>query len=116
MVTPTIIQAMRNQRGIPYLHLLQPTLHDTGSKTLTQNEIDHSTMDPNWLEGVHFLYPIFRKMGKQLAARGENFFDASGIFRDHPEDVYYDICHFAEHGNEILGEAIARELARIDTR
>ncbi|HEV8113568.1 MAG TPA: hypothetical protein VGR31_12400 [Planctomycetota bacterium] len=116
METSTSILGMCKQRGIPYLHVLQPTLHDKGSKVLTPKEIENSTMDPTWLAGVEKLYPIFREMGKRLAERGENFFDASQVFKDHPEDVYYDVCHFAEHGNAILGEAIGKELARIDTR
>jgi hypothetical protein len=116
METSTSLHAMCSQRGIPYLHVLQPTLHDEGSKPLTQKEIDGSTLDPNWVEGVHALYPSFRKLGPELRARGIHFFDASGIFRDHPEDIYYDVCHFKEHGNDILGTAIGEELSKIDTR
>jgi len=116
METSTSLRGMCRERGIPYLHVLQPTLHDTGSKPLTPKEIETSTMDATWLEGVQFLYPIFRRMGKELAARGEDFYDASGVFRDHPEDIYYDLCHFGELGNDILGEAIGRELLRVDKR
>jgi len=116
MECSTSLHAMCTQRGIAYLHVLQPTLHDQGSKPLTEKELETSKIDEDWLEGVQLLYPSFRKMIPQLEARGIRFFDASGIFRDHTEDVYYDLCHFAEHGNDILGAAIGTELARIDTR
>jgi hypothetical protein len=116
METSTSIQGMCAQRGIPYLHVLQPTLHDTGSKPLTAKEVQNATIDPDWIAGVHAMYPQYRKAKKLLESRGIHFFDASQIFRDHPEDVYYDLCHFAEHGNEILGSAIGEELAKIDPR
>jgi hypothetical protein len=55
----------------------------------------------------------FRALGRELGLRGVSFFDASGIFLDHKEDVYFDACHFAEHGNEILADAVGAELLRV---
>lgn len=107
------IQGMCAQRGIPYLHVLQPTLLDKGSKPLTAKEIETGKADPSWSEGVRRLYPRFREQGRDFALRGIAFFDASGVFLDHKEDVYFDACHFAEHGNEILADAIGAELLRV---
>jgi hypothetical protein len=112
----TNLQGMCAQRKIPYLHVLQPTLHDAGSKTPTAKEIETSHLEPAWIEAVHDLYPRFREAGKELEGRGIRFLDASAIFRDHPEDLYYDGCHFGQRGNDILGLAIGEELAKISAR
>jgi hypothetical protein len=108
------MQALCAARGITYLHVLQPTLHDKGSKPLTANEIANGAADPDWVEGVARLYGPMRAEGKRLADLGIHFCDASGVFRDHPEDVYYDVCHFKEHGNAILAAAISDALLRAE--
>lgn len=107
------LAGMCAERGIAYLHVLQPTLFDEGSKQLTQKEIDGSTADPTWIEGVRKLYPRLREAGPRLTECGIDFFDATRIFQDHPEDVYYDVCHFKEHGNEVLAAAMAEALGKV---
>jgi len=42
-----------------------------------------------------------------LQQRGVAFFDATGIFRDEHEDLYVDVCHLNQHGNDLMAEAIA---------
>jgi hypothetical protein len=34
------------------------------------------------------------------------------VFQDHPEDVYYDVCHFRELGNELLATPVAEAVLR----
>ena len=104
------MHAMCAARGIVYLHVLQPALHDTGSKPLTAKEIETGGAGQAWIDGIHQAYPLLRAAGGRLSERGIAFLDATGIFRDHPEDVYADACHFEEHGNSILAESIARAL------
>jgi len=60
---------------------------------------------------VQKLYPRMREAGERLAGREIAFFDASGVLREPPEAVYTDVCHFGEHGNEILADAIAPALS-----
>lgn len=106
------LAGMCQERGIVYFHVLQPTLHDEGSKPLTQKEIDGAGAVPAWIEGVRKLYPRLREAGPKLTERGVAFHDMTRVFQDHPEDVYYDVCHFGELGNEILAVAMAEELGK----
>jgi hypothetical protein len=101
------LQAVCARHGIAYLHVLQPTLYDAGSKPLTQKEIDGAKAEPGWADGVPQMYPALREAGKRLLERGVDYLDATGIFRDRTEDLYFDMCHFGERGNEILARAIA---------
>ncbi len=58
-------------------------------------------------------YPLLRLAGKWLREHDVNFFDATQVFADEHEDIYYDFCHFAKKGNRILAQAIGR--AFLDT-
>jgi hypothetical protein len=101
-------------RGIDYLHVLQPTLHDPGSKPLTPQEIETSACSPAWKHGAEQGYPMLRVAGKQLAEAGVAFFDASRVFEDVSEPLYFDACHFVREGQELLARAIASDyLARL---
>lgn len=104
------MDSMCAARGITYLHVLQPALHDPGSKPLTAKEIETGGAGPTWIEGIHRTYPLLREAGGRLSERGVAFLDATGVFRDHPEDVYADACHFEEHGNAIFAAAIGPAL------
>ena len=73
-------------------------------------EIESGSAGPAWIEGIQRAYPLLREAGGRLSERGIAFLDATGVFRDHPEDVYADACHFEEHGNAIFAEWIARAL------
>ncbi|MFN0006549.1 MAG: hypothetical protein ACKVXR_01475 [Planctomycetota bacterium] len=104
------MDSMCAARGITYLHVLQPALHDPGSKTLTAQEIETGSAGAAWIEGIHRNYPRLREAGRRLSERGIAFLDATGVFRDHPETIYADACHFEEHGNAIFAAAIAPAL------
>jgi hypothetical protein len=104
------LQAVCAEHGIVYLHVLQPTLFDAGSKPLTKTEIEGARAEPGWADGVPQIYPALREAGRRLESRGVDFLDATQVFRDHEEDLYFDMCHFGERGNEILAAAIAPRL------
>jgi hypothetical protein len=95
-----------------YLHVLQPTLHDVGSKPVTQAEIDSGGLDTPLMLGVQHGYPLLRSAGKELVERGVNFADASDTFAGVKEPIYYDFCHFKGLGNRLLAARIAREFLR----
>jgi hypothetical protein len=100
------------ERGIVYLHLLQPTLHDAGSKPATARELEHGWMPDPWMRGVKLGYSRLRREGEDLRRSGVEFVDASMLFRDHAEDVYYDACHYMKAGNMLLAQRIGSELVR----
>jgi hypothetical protein len=108
----TSIAAMCATRGITYLHVLQPTLHDAGSKPLTAREVAMGTALVSWKEGCRVGYPMLRAAGEALSRRGVNFLDASMLFADVEEQLYYDACHFNEHGSFLLADAITAELRK----
>ncbi len=102
-------------RSIRYMHVLQPTLHDKGSKTLTEAESAKSQLRAEWIEAVQVGYPKLRQAGAELAEDGVFFFDASRVFESATQTLYRDGCHFSVEGNEILARAIADAfLASID--
>ncbi len=105
-----MLQEICAAHSILYLHVLQPTLHDVGSKKLTQREVDLGSAEKAWIEGVHLGYPMLRAFGERLKQQGVEFVDASQIFAGETGDIYFDCCHFGERGNKLLAQKIATEL------
>ncbi len=101
------LHAICSTRGIFYFHVLQPTLHDPGSKPLTRKELEQGTARPAWSRGVEIGYPKLRQEGNRLKSSGVPFHDASRLFSDVLEPLYIDSCHLNPRGNEMLGEDIA---------
>ncbi len=109
------LHALCAARGIHYLHVLQPTLHDTGSKPLTEAEQETGTAHVAAVDGVQTVYPRLRDEGRRLQAEGIAFYDASQVFADVEETLYFDACHFYADGNRMLGVAMAEAfLASLD--
>jgi hypothetical protein len=98
-------------RGILYLHVIQPTLHDPGSKLISAAEretgIGENGMDPNVARG----YEMMRARVEDLERAGVTVLDATRIFADNSQTLYYDNCHVGREGNEILAEHIYAALA-----
>ncbi|MEM6672195.1 MAG: hypothetical protein AAF726_05090 [Planctomycetota bacterium] len=101
------IQALCEARGIYYLHCLQPTLLDPGSKPLSTAEKSLGPGPPLWREGIEAGYPRLRTEGARLAEEGVAFVDLTGCFKDVSERLYIDGCHVIPAGNRILSGAIA---------
>jgi hypothetical protein len=108
-----MIGAMCRSLGVVYLHILQPTPHDTSptpSKPLTDEErsLVRPTDDP-WAQSVRTLYPLMRARAADLEHAGISFGDLSRILESERRTIYYDYCHLNQLGNEILAEHIATE-------
>ncbi len=106
------IDAMCRARGIPFLHVLQPTLYDEGSKPMSEEERRTAGASDEWVEGVHEGYPRLRAQGEKLRASGVDFVDLSMAFRDVTKTLYFDACHFNAAGNFILAREIAAAVQR----
>jgi len=106
------MQASCRARGIPFLHVLQPSACDPGSKPLTAEEIEAAKNPPLWAEAIAKGYPRLREVGAELAREGVNFLDATQVFAGHSERIYLDSCHFQDEGSAILGPLMAEAFLR----
>lgn len=104
------IDAMCRARGIHYLHVLQPTLHDPGAKIVSDEEKRTGVASRAWLHGVERGYPLLREGCARLSEAGVHVADLSMLFKDVEETIYFDSCHFAGTGLSMFGEAIAESL------
>lgn len=92
--------------GIAYVHALQPTLHDRGSKPVTAEERGRG-LRTGWRPALVEGYPLLRAAGAELAAEGVRFVDLSQAFAEVTTTLYYDPCHFHKEGNLLLVEPLA---------
>ncbi len=92
--------------GIRYVHLLQPTLHDEGSKPLTEEEQRKGLGEGGYDERVKQGYLLLREAGARLAAKGVAAHDLSRAFQGVEQTLYYDECHFNQAGNQLLAERL----------
>ena len=97
-------------RGIPYVHVLQPTLHDEGSKPLSDEERASGGAAAIWVESARRGYPLLRAAGDEVRSRGVRFTDGSGVFAGVTETLYHDACHFRRPGHERLATLVAEAI------
>ena len=100
------IQALCASRGIAYLHLLQPTLHDEGSKPVSAEEQRKGIGERGYDVRITAGYPLLRAGIEELGVRGIRAIDLSMAFADIEETLYYDECHFNRRGNLVLAEQV----------
>lgn len=102
--------------GIVYVHVLQPNQYLKDTKPLSDDEMRHAYDESfpyvRWArEGYRLLadrIPILRE-------QGVHFLDATDVFRDVRETVYWDVCcHFNQRGNTILADAILDYIGTLD--
>jgi hypothetical protein len=106
------LDAVCRDRSIEFLEVLQPTLHDAGSKPLAKAEIPLTAPLPTLTAAIQQGYPLLRTAAANLAKEGVRVLDASLAFADVETELYYDFCHFNDTGNRILAERIAEALLR----
>ncbi len=104
------MHAMCEVRGIPYLHVLQPTLLDEGAKSLTEAERRAGAANEHWREAVRSGYPRLREGLATLAKWGVEVADLSRVFAEVPETIYIDSCHFEGVGHDQFARATAEAL------
>jgi hypothetical protein len=104
------MQALCAARGIRYVHVLQPTLYDLGSKPMSAEEAALPLPSKYWRSGPRDGYPLLRARIDELRARGVRFLDQSRVFAGVTETLYKDTCHLNERGEEIWIERMFPEL------
>ena len=104
---------MATAAGADYYHFLQPSQYIPGSKPLSPEELQFAYGETQQRRGNYAeTYPLLVQYGQELQQRGVNYFDLTGIFRDHPETLYNDrCCHLNDRGNELLAAAIVQRMA-----
>lgn len=97
-----------------YLHVLQPNQYVPNSKVFTPKEqADYVGPELPHAILVQRLFPQFKARGQELNESGLlRFRDLTPLFSDVTETIYADVwCHYNSHGNRLLAEAIADEIA-----
>ncbi len=91
-----------------YVHVLQPNQYVPGSKPLSENEKKTAiSATPGVAETTARGYERLARRIPELGQAGVHFLDATMIFQNVREDLYFDTCcHFNKQGNDILLEAI----------
>jgi hypothetical protein len=100
------LHALCAARSIHYVHVLQPTLYDEGSKPLTARERADATAPDSWIAGARAGYPLLRAEGERLRSKGVHFIDATPFFDTQKERRYKDSCHFIPAGCYELGNFV----------
>ncbi len=100
--------------GIPYFHFLQPNQYVPDSKPMGEAERRIAIREDSPLRlPIERGYARLREAGSALAATGVAFTDLSDVFRDVEEPLYLDdCCHLDARGNQLLGAAVGRAMAR----
>ena len=105
-----MMNAMLNERGVPYFHFLQPNQYFT-TRTFDEAErgIAFNAGSP-FKRGAEQGYPALISAARGLADR-ERFFNAVGIFDRETSPVYIDdCCHYTLVGNRRLADFIASSI------
>jgi hypothetical protein len=106
----TLMHTMLAARGVPYVHVLQPNQYFT-SRPFSAEEARVARSDASpFRKAAEKGYPLLVAESAGLKSR-VNFLDATGIF-DHESAAVYmdDCCHFTLRGNQLLADAIGRQI------
>lgn len=110
-----LLHAVASERGIPYVHFLQPNQYVPGSKVLTDEEKKTA-----YLEGSVYArytplgFPLLKARGRALQKEGISFYDLTGLFQSSKETLYADnCCHLNVVGYRRLATRIVRLLPEL---
>lgn len=103
-----LMQAASTASGSAYYHFLQPNQYVADSKPLSQEEKNtaYAPEEP-YSRAASLGYPALLAAGRELAASGIPYVDATTVFKDHSETLYSDTCcHLNPAGYDILADFI----------
>ncbi len=98
--------------GGAYFHFLQPNLHVPDSKPHSEKEKSYLETG-SWMgKRVRLGYPMLRRYGRSLRARGVQFHDLSFLFKGHAGTLSADdCCHYSRQGDGLIAGEIGRIIA-----
>ncbi len=105
------LDAVCKAHGVAYLHVLQPTMHDVGSKPLHADELTFDRTGEVWQKAVRQGYPKLRAQASALTEKGVSFHDLSMVFQTVEGPMYQDGCHINPTGNEIMLRSLVPSIA-----
>jgi hypothetical protein len=99
--------------GARMLVVLQPSLAERAHRTRTEERLLDGALIPHTsAEALTRSYEAMREGLRARAASGAlRFLDCSRIFDQERATTFSDLWHFSDIGHEILGQAMAREIA-----
>lgn len=97
-----------------YVHVLQPNQYVPGSKPLSEREKEIAiSTTPGVAETTARGYELLARRIPELRRDGVDFLDATLVFQDVREDLYFDTCcHFNKQGNDVLLDAVMAFVSR----
>ncbi len=111
-----LLHAMATQRGIPYVHFLQPNQYVPGSKVLSVEERETAYLEGSvFARNVGLGYPYLVARGKRLRREGVRFHNLTGLFHRSEETLYVDgCCHLNVVGYRRMATRIVRLLPDLE--
>jgi hypothetical protein len=105
-----LMMGLCHARDIPLLHVLQPNPSIPGSKQLSAEEEAMIRAGEEWVFAATEGYPLIRQARAELMAKGLESLDTTMIFQGTEGTVWRDAGHLNQHGNGVLGAAVAGAL------
>jgi lysophospholipase L1-like esterase len=99
--------------GAELVIVLQPSLVEREWKSPVEESLLEATMQAHTsAEALREAYEAMRQgLGSLAKRKGLHFLDCSRLFTGERATTFADLWHFFDFGNELLGKAIAREVA-----
>jgi len=107
------MRALSEESGARYFHFLQPNQYLPDSKPMGARE-RFRAINPLSLprRSVVSGYPLLIETGRELRARGVNYYDLTMLFAQEATPLYIDTCcHLSPEGNRRVAAAISRAIA-----
>ncbi len=103
-----ILGDLARAREFAYVHVLQPNQYVPGAKPLSEFERQNAiSPTPGMAACTVQGYERLARRIPDIEQGGVSFFDATMIFQNVTEDLYFDTCcHFNQKGNDILLDAV----------
>jgi len=109
---------LTTEQGAQMLVVLQPSLNERSKRSRIEEKLLALTLEAH--SSAAALTASYRAMAQGLDSLsrdgGMGFLDASKAFDGQKETVFSDIWHFTDFGHDLLGKAMADEIAAILTK